>query len=326
MLRPAKVTASASGRSPEPSQTGHSTLSTNLQHPTAHHRALRVGQRVPDVALGAGERAVVVVVGGDRMLARIDLDGRLLVGEQDPVAMPLGQFAPRLVDVVAERDEDVAQVLPLPGAGPCGDGALADGQRRVGNQVSSVTWWIRPSPWHSGQAPTAVFGENASESSRSVKPRRKRARPGEEHPQQIRQRRDGAHRRPRRRRPAPLLQCDGGRQPRDVVDLRRAGRQQQAAGVRRDRLEVAALRLGVDGPEGQRRLARPRDAGERDQRVARGGDVDSRAGCAPGCRRPGRTGRCSALRGSEVCWHAGRRRDSRAMRLRPESSTCRRPT
>ena len=30
MLRPAKVTASASGRSPEPSQTGQATLSTNL--------------------------------------------------------------------------------------------------------------------------------------------------------------------------------------------------------------------------------------------------------------------------------------------------------
>jgi hypothetical protein len=44
---------------------------------------------------------------------------------------------------------------------------LSDGS---GTSVSSVTRWIRPRPWHSGQAPTAVFGENASESSRSVVP------------------------------------------------------------------------------------------------------------------------------------------------------------
>ena len=37
-----------------------------------------------------------------------------------------------------------------------------------GTIVPSVTRWIRPSPWHSGHAPTAVLGEKASESSRSV--------------------------------------------------------------------------------------------------------------------------------------------------------------
>lgn len=30
-----------------------------------------------------------------------------------------------------------------------------------------MTRWTRPRPWHSGQAPAAVFGEKASESSRS---------------------------------------------------------------------------------------------------------------------------------------------------------------
>ena len=39
-----------------------------------------------------------------------------------------------------------------------------------GTSVSSVTRCTRPRPWHSGHAPTAVLGENASESSRSVNP------------------------------------------------------------------------------------------------------------------------------------------------------------
>ena len=41
-----------------------------------------------------------------------------------------------------------------------------------------------------------------------------------------------------------------------------------------DRLEVAPLRLGVERAEGERRLARPRDAREDDERVARDVDVD----------------------------------------------------
>ena len=49
---------------------------------------------------------------------------------------------------------------------------------------------------------------------------------------------------------------------------------EQPARVRRDRLEVAPLRLGVDRAERERRLARPGDAGEDDQRVARDVDVD----------------------------------------------------
>ena len=40
---------------------------------------------------------------------------RLLVGEQDPVAILLRQLAPGAIDVVAERDQDVAQVLAVPG-------------------------------------------------------------------------------------------------------------------------------------------------------------------------------------------------------------------
>ena len=35
-----------------------------------------------------------------------------------------------------------------------------------GTSDASVTWWICPWPWHSGQAPATVFGENESESRR----------------------------------------------------------------------------------------------------------------------------------------------------------------
>ena len=39
-----------------------------------------------------------------------------------------------------------------------------------GTREDSLTRYTVPSPWHSGQAPAAVFGENASESRRCVVP------------------------------------------------------------------------------------------------------------------------------------------------------------
>jgi hypothetical protein len=52
-----------------------------------------------------------------------------------------------------------------------------------------------------------------------------------------------------------LLQRDGRRQPVDLVDVRHTHLMEEPARVRRDRLEIAALRLGVQRAEGQRRLA-----------------------------------------------------------------------
>src|SRR5581483_10476109 len=86
MVRPANVTFNASGRSPEPSHIGHSTLSTNC----------KTRRRI--MALSAGERAVVVIIGLHGVLARIDFDCRLLIGEQNPIALTLREFAPWLVD------------------------------------------------------------------------------------------------------------------------------------------------------------------------------------------------------------------------------------
>ena len=44
---------------------------------------------------------------------------------------------------------------------------LSDGS---GTSDASVTLWRVPSPWHSGQAPAAVFGENAVGVEPSVAP------------------------------------------------------------------------------------------------------------------------------------------------------------
>ena len=66
-------------------------------------------------------------------VAGVDRNLGLLIGKQDPVARLLGQIAPRRIDVDAERDENVAQVLPAPGPGPRCHCAFADGQGRVGH-------------------------------------------------------------------------------------------------------------------------------------------------------------------------------------------------
>jgi len=78
-----------------------------------------------------------------------------------------------------------------------------------------------------------------------------------------------------RRRASALLQSDGGRQPGDAIHLWRAGWQQQATGIRSDRFKVAALGLGVDGPERQRRFAGSGDPSERNHRVTRRYHVDT---------------------------------------------------
>ena len=85
---------------------------------------------------------------------------------------------------------------------------------------------------------------------------------------------DGADGRARVLRGGLLLDGDGRRQAVDLVDVRLLHHLQELAGVGRQALDVAALALGVDGVEGERRLARAGQAGEDDELVARDGDVD----------------------------------------------------
>jgi len=70
------------------------------------------------------------------------------------------------------------------------------------------------------------------------------------------------------------LDRDGRRQPVDQIDVRLLHLLEELAGIGGERLDVAALALGVDRVEGERRLARPRQPGHDDEPVARDVDVD----------------------------------------------------
>ncbi len=182
-----------------------------------------------------------------------------------------GQPVPRPVDVDVQAADDAPQVRALPGTRPRRDRALGDAQRRVGDHQ------VLGDVVHHAQAVALRAGPGGGVGRERLggqpgDARRVAAGAGVEHPQQVRQLGDRADRRARARCPAPLLQGHGRRHPGDLLDVRRPDLLQQPPGVRRHRLEVAALRLGVQRAERERGLARPGDTGEGDQRVA--GDVD----------------------------------------------------
>ena len=85
---------------------------------------------------------------------------------------------------------------------------------------------------------------------------------------------DGANGRARVVGAALLLDRDRRRQPLDAVDVGLVHDGQELARVGRQRLDIAALALGVQGIEGQRGLARTRQSGEHDQPIARQIQVD----------------------------------------------------
>ncbi|MNM86212.1 hypothetical protein D3C81_983570 [compost metagenome] len=113
-----------------------------LGHALAHLRALRMHEGVQYVAPGATEGALVAGLllafeggaGLRRGQAGIHRGRGGFFGEQNPVALRVWQVAPGNVHVIAQGDQDVAQVLALPGHGPGRHRALANGQRRVGDQ------------------------------------------------------------------------------------------------------------------------------------------------------------------------------------------------
>ena len=95
------------------------------------------------------------------------------------------------------------------------------------------------------------------------------AHPGVEQPQVVVDLGDRAHRRAGVAAGGLLVDGDGRRQSLDEVDVGLVHLPQELPGVRRQRLDVPALAFGVDGVEGERRLARPRQAGEDDEPVTR---------------------------------------------------------
>ena len=249
--------------------------------PLLHQRALRVGEGMQHVAPCAGEGPLVAglllalasashLVGFE---AGIHRDDRLLVGEEDPVAILLRQVAPRPIDVVAERDEDVALILSLPRHRPRGDRPFANRQRVVrhhralGHLVDAAET-VTPRTGALGRVRREGLGVEELLVGRVVAGARV------QHAQQVGQRGDAADRGARARRPALLLQRHRRRQAVDFVDVGHGHLMKQPPGVGRNRFEVSPLRFGVEGAERERRLARAGHAGEDHQRVARNVDVD----------------------------------------------------
>ncbi len=246
-----------------------------------HARALAGRERVQHPAPGAGERALVarLLLAPPGALHLVEVvagphrHGRLLVGEQDPVAQLARQLAPGAVHVVAQRGEDVAQVLPVPGGRPGRDRALADRERVVGHH-GALGRVVDPAQPVAGRAgPLGRVGRELVGVELRL-PARVAAGARVEHAQQVGEGGHAPDRRARGRRAALLLQRHRGRERLDRVHLGHGHLVEQPPRVGRDRLEVAPLSLGVQRAERERRLARARDAGEHHQRVARDRDVE----------------------------------------------------
>jgi hypothetical protein len=71
-----------------------------------------------------------------------------------------------------------------------------------------------------------------------------------------------------------VLDRDRGREPLDRVDLGLLHLLEELPGVRRQRLDVAALAFGIDRVEGERRFTGAREPGDHDELVARDLEVD----------------------------------------------------
>ncbi|MFG2100158.1 hypothetical protein ACGFJ5_06100 [Micromonospora echinaurantiaca] len=110
------------------------------------------------------------------------------------------------------------------------------------------------------------------------------AHPGEEQPQVGPGVGDGADRRAGVAAEPALVDHDHRGQPAEVLDVRAGPLRQPVTGERREGLVELVTRLGGDGVEHQRRLARPGHAGEDDQPVAR--DVDVECGQVVGAGAP----------------------------------------
>ena len=85
---------------------------------------------------------------------------------------------------------------------------------------------------------------------------------------------DGADRRARIVAGGLLLDGNGGREALDQVDIRLFHQLQELPRVGRQRFDVAPLAFGVERVEGQRALARTRQAGDHGQPVARQIEID----------------------------------------------------
>ena len=224
-----------------------------------HQRAFSVGEGFQHIAARAGEGALVARLhaalerrpGLFGRQARIDRHRRRLFSEEDPVAILFRQVAPRRIDVIAERNEDIAQVLAMPGGRPGGDRSIANGEAVVRNHrlfgrviyaADAVAGCAGPRDRVGGEILRIEHGLMA----------RIFADARIEHPHQAGERRHAADRGSCVGRAALLLQRDRRRQTVDRVDLRHAGLVDQATGIGRNRFQITPLGFGIKGAERER--------------------------------------------------------------------------
>ena len=97
---------------------------------------------------------------------------------------------------------------------------------------------------------------------------------GEQQPEVVVYLRHGADGRPRVVGHPLLVDGDRRGEPFDVLDVGLVHAAEELAGIGRQRFDVPPLAFGVDGVEGERRLARPGRARDDDELVSRDRDVD----------------------------------------------------
>jgi hypothetical protein len=118
---------------------GAGTGTEELGDATLHPGTLRVRERVEHVLPGSDEGSRIGRFGAccDRFARFVQrqpgVDGKVrsLLGVEDPIAVFARQVLPGDIDVVAESDEHIAQLVAVPGLRPGSDGALPDRQRRI---------------------------------------------------------------------------------------------------------------------------------------------------------------------------------------------------
>ena len=252
-----------------------------LRHALFHQRTLGVGEGMQDITPCAHERALVArlqlafqrIAGLFRSKARIHRCSRCFFGEQDPVALLFRQVAPRNVYVITQGHQDVALVLALPRQRPGRHRALADGQRGVGHHQRFGHFIHTPQAMTLGAGALWQVGRKVLGIQHRL-PRRVTASTGIQHADQARQGGNTAHRRARTRRAALLLQGHGGGKAFDGIHVRYADLINQPPRIRRHRLEIPPLRLGIHRGKRQGRLARTRHPSEHHQGIAGNVHID----------------------------------------------------
>ncbi len=222
-----------------------------------------------DAAPAEARRERVLAVRNPDAVGPVEHDVPLLVGER----------LPRRVDVEAVRPthlvEDVdghLRVDDVAGRRRNHERALPDGPAAIGDEQVRVEP-VLDAEALAGRA-RAVRRIEREQATLDAETRRRRAQAGVEQAQVVVQARQRADRGSRVARGGPLIDGDRRREAVDRAHHRPRHAPEELPGIRRERLEIAALRLAADRVECERGLAGPRHAGDDRDRPARDLDVD----------------------------------------------------